>query len=164
MRTRLFVVAAAVIAAVLLWLLAAVVGFDLRPPAMGDAPNQPLDLFGVVFITLVAALAGWVTLATLEALTGRGRAIWTGLAIVVLLASLAAPLSGHGVSAADRVWLAVMHFAVAAVLVPGLLAHRPTRQPLWGRNPPAWRRTPRTERLLRTVSAGDVRNRSEIPR
>ncbi|MFE4583074.1 DUF6069 family protein, partial [Streptomyces chartreusis] len=49
----------------------------------------------------------------------RARAIWTGVAGAVLAVSLV-PFIGDGMDSGTRISLALMHLAVAAVLIPGL--------------------------------------------
>lgn len=72
----------------------------------------------VAVASVVGYLAGWGVLAVLERLTVRNaRAIWLGVALVALAASLAMPLGGTGIGAANRVVLVLMHMAVAAVLL-----------------------------------------------
>jgi hypothetical protein len=49
----------------------------------------------------------------------RARAIWTGVAGVVLAVSFL-PFVGDGTDGGTRASLALMHLVVAAVLIPGL--------------------------------------------
>ncbi|MFI2379731.1 DUF6069 family protein [Streptomyces sp. NPDC018964] len=65
-------------------------------------------------------LSGWGLLAVLERSgVRRARAVWTGIAGVVLTVSFL-PLTGDGMDGGTRAALALMHLAVAAVLIPGL--------------------------------------------
>jgi hypothetical protein len=66
----------------------------------------------------VASLAAWGLLALLERLTAHPRTLWTAIAVLALLISLGGPLSGTGITSANRVALALMHLSVAAVLIP----------------------------------------------
>jgi hypothetical protein len=68
---------------------------------------------------LAGSLAGWGLLALLEKRTTRARTIWTGVAILVLVASLSLPLAA-GTTTSTKVALSVMHLAVAAVLISAL--------------------------------------------
>jgi hypothetical protein len=122
-KSRLLVVLGAVLATVVLWLLAEVVlGTDLRAPAMdGAGDNQDVNVGAVIISALVASVVGWGVLALLERFTRRGWLVWTVLATVVAVISLGGPFSGSGVSTGNRLWLAAMHVAVAAILIPGLL-------------------------------------------
>jgi hypothetical protein len=76
--------------------------------------------------SLIASLLGWALLALLERRTDLARAIWTGVALVVVLLSLGAPLTG-GITTAAAVTLTLMHLAVAAVLITVLPLSSPTR-------------------------------------
>ncbi|MDU0302901.1 DUF6069 family protein [Streptomyces sp. PAL114] len=88
--------------------------------------EETLDLGAapVAVVALLASLAGWALLAALERFgVRRARAVWTGVAVAVLTVSFL-PLTGDGMDTATRTALALMHLAVAAVLIPGL-AGRP---------------------------------------
>jgi hypothetical protein len=128
MGIRMMVIGSAVAAALGVWVLAElIVGIDLRAPVPGGAgQTHDVTAITVVFPSLAAALAGWSLLAVLERLTSRARAIWTAVAVVVLLLSLGGPLSAAGIGGANKMWLAAMHVAVAGVLIPWLpRTHRP---------------------------------------
>ena len=116
---RPFAVAGAALAVVIVWLLAEkAAGIDLHQPAFGTGTPQELSAGFAAGVAVIAALLGWGLLAGLERLTARGRRLWLTLSLLALLASLAGPLSGHGVSAGDRIALLCMHLAAAAVLIP----------------------------------------------
>ncbi|MGP3989238.1 DUF6069 family protein [Streptomyces sp. 3N207] len=119
-RRRLGASGLAVPAPVLVWLVAdPVLGHRLR---IVDG-EQTLDIGAVpvVLVALLAALAGWGLLAALERFgVRRARAVWTGVAVAVLALSFL-PLTGDGMDGGTRAALALMHLAVAAVLIPGLL-------------------------------------------
>ncbi|MGH3492974.1 MAG: DUF6069 family protein, partial [Sciscionella sp.] len=55
------------------------------------------------------------------------RRTWLVTSLPALVLSLSGPLSGHGVTVADRVALVCMHLAVAAVLIP-ITAHSLVRR------------------------------------
>jgi hypothetical protein len=123
-------VAAAVLAAVIVWLIAVpVAGIDLlvRP---GGGATQQVGVGSVVAVSLLAALLGWGLLAMLERLLpARARTVWTVAAGVVLVLSLAGPLTG-GTTPAVAATLALMHLAVGAVLIIGL-PRRTVRRAAW---------------------------------
>lgn len=137
---RLAAVVTAVIAAVALWAIAVhAAGVDLRSPGFGHSqtPAQ-LNAATVAVASGLAGFAAWALLALLERRTGRPRQIWTAIALLALLVSLGAPLSGHGISDASRGVLACLHVLVAVTLiallgrtagagrgVSGQLQHRP---------------------------------------
>jgi multidrug transporter EmrE-like cation transporter len=118
-RRRLGVTALAVLAPVLVWLVAdPLLGHRLR---IADG-EQTLDIGAVPVgvVALLASLSGWGLLAGLERFGARrARAIWTGVAGAVLVVSFL-PFIGDGMNSGTRVSLALMHLAVAVVLVPGL--------------------------------------------
>jgi hypothetical protein len=118
-KRRLGVTALAVLAPVLVWLVTdPLLGHRLR---ITDG-EQTLDIGAVPvgFVALLASLSGWGLLAVLERFGARrARAIWTGAAVAVLAVSFL-PLTGDGMDGGTRASLALMHLAVAAVLIPGL--------------------------------------------
>ncbi|ANB10531.1 hypothetical protein SAM40697_6578 [Streptomyces ambofaciens] len=118
-RRRLGVTALAVLAPVLVWLVAdPLLGHRLQI-ADGD---QTLDISAapVAVVALLASLSGWGLLTALERFgVRRAHAIWTGVAGTVLAVSFL-PFTGDGMDGGSRVSLALMHLAVAAVLIPGL--------------------------------------------
>ena len=89
---------------------------------LSDPPSLIPGLVGidaVVLSSLAGSLAGWGLLAILERRFARARTIWTGIAIAVLLVSFSAPISA-GTATTTKFALAMMHVAVAAVLIPTL--------------------------------------------
>ncbi len=121
-RSRAVAVASALLAALAVWFVAEVAfGLDLRRPAgsVGQA-TEDIDAVHVAFAAAVGSLAGWALLAILERFTSRARRAWTAIAVVALLVSLGGPLSGSGISTANRAVLVLMHVLVAAVVIPAL--------------------------------------------
>ncbi|MBT3165557.1 hypothetical protein HTV80_20965 [Streptomyces sp. Vc74B-19] len=115
--------AAAVLAPVALW---AVTDLLLGRPLRITDGEETLDLGAapVAVVALLASLAGWALLAALERFgVRRARAVWTGVAVAVLTVSFL-PLTGDGMDTGTRTALALMHLAVAAVLIPGLAGRR----------------------------------------
>ncbi|MFJ8633011.1 DUF6069 family protein [Streptomyces sp. NPDC093568] len=89
--------------------------------------DQTLDIGAapVAVVALLASLSGWALLATLERFAPRhARSIWTGMAAAVLAVSFL-PFTGDGMDGGTRASLALMHLAVAAVLIPGLGGRAP---------------------------------------
>ena len=119
LRARIIPVVGAVLAAVIVW-AASVPILGHTPVAQPNADTvMEITLPAVVVAALVGSLAGWVALAVVERFARRARAVWIVGAAVVLVASLAMPISA-GDTTGDVVALALMHVAVAAVLIPGL--------------------------------------------
>jgi len=123
LRSRLLAVAGAVAAAVAIWVIAVpVLGVDLvAPPGPDETAPQAVPFAAVVMASLVASLAGWALLAVLERFLSRARTVWTVVASIVMVLSLAGPLLGDaGVPVACRITLALMHLSVGAVLITQL--------------------------------------------
>ncbi|WP_326655258.1 DUF6069 family protein [Streptomyces sp. NBC_01750] len=116
----------AVLATTLLWTAAHTLGVELRIGPGGGWPSQAVGLPRVAGSTLVASLLAAATRKGLDLLTDTDRAstLWIRLAVTVLLVSLA-PLTFVRASGGARATPALMHLAVAAVLIP-LLAPRNT--------------------------------------
>jgi peptidoglycan/LPS O-acetylase OafA/YrhL len=125
-RTRALSVGGAIVAAVAVWVVAVpLLGLHLIIRFGSGAP-QTIAVGFVVGATLIASLAAWGLLALLERRTARARSIWTIVAVAVLIVSLALPFSA-GTTTTSKVVLALMHVAVAAVLIPGLRAGSSSR-------------------------------------
>lgn len=120
-RRRATAALAAVLAPAAIWLVAVpLVGVDLQvAQPSGRAPAE-ITLPLVLVTALAASLAGWGLLALLERLTPRARTIWTATAVALVVSF--APLLGPGTPTASRIVLALMHLAVAAILIPALAA------------------------------------------
>jgi hypothetical protein len=118
--TRALAVGGAVLGPVLLWVFAQVLNIDLFVDPRNGQPAGPVPLSFIIGFALGAALLGWAALAVLERFTRRAATIWTALAVAVLLLSFV-PLFGVGATAGTKTILALMHVAVAAVLIPVLL-------------------------------------------
>jgi hypothetical protein len=117
--TRVLGVGGAVTAAVAVWAVAVpFLGLHLIV-RFGTGSPQSIGLDFVVGASLMASLAGWGLLVMLERRSSHARLIWTMAALAVLLVSLSLPLSA-GTTASTKAALAVMHVAVAAVLIPAM--------------------------------------------
>jgi hypothetical protein len=80
----------------------------------------------VVGASVIGSLLGWGLLALLERRTARARTVWTVVAVTVLLVSLSLPLIA-GTTVPAKIALAMMHVAIAAVLIPALRGRSATR-------------------------------------
>jgi len=156
-RARALAVIAAVLAALAVWLVTdPLLGVELAAPTRpGSEELQSITPALVAGTSLVIALAGWGLLALLERFTARPRTIWTAIALLVGLLSLAGPLSTiASTTAANGVSLALMHLAVAAVLIPGLAATAPSlARPAPAREAPA--REQQEQALDRAPTTGE---------
>jgi predicted permease len=112
-------VAGAAAAAMAVWAIA-VPGLGIHLIIrFGSGSPQTVHAGLVVGAALAASLCGWALLAVLERRTRHARAIWTTAAVAVTAASLSLPLVA-GITTATVSALALMHLAVAAVLIPAL--------------------------------------------
>lgn len=113
-RALAVVITTAVAAAI--WGVQALLGVGVRMPSYGVV--APLPLVAVVATALAGTLAGWGLLALLERFAPRrASAVWLGAAAVVFVLSLAGPLIMPGVGLGDRLWLVLLHVAVAGTFV-----------------------------------------------
>ena len=124
-RIRSLAVLGAAVAALAVWALAELLGVDLQVQGR-QGQLEAVGPAAVALSSVLAGLAGWAALAVLERFTGHARTAWTLLAGVVLALSMVGPLTG-GVTAGAKAALALMHLAVAVVLVPALRRSSPTR-------------------------------------
>ncbi len=84
---------------------------------------QSVTVVSAILAASVAGGLGWALLAILGAVSNKARRVWTALASVVLLLSLAGPL-GADADTATTSALVAMHLVVGLILIVGL--HRTT--------------------------------------
>jgi hypothetical protein len=118
-RARAIAVGATIAATGVLYTAARAFGTDFKLSDPGKAEAHQLILPEIIVFTLVFALLGWGVLALLERVTRRAKTIWTALAGVVLALSFV-PIAIEQATGDTKVMLALIHLAVAAVLVPVL--------------------------------------------
>ena len=126
---RVLGIVAGLLAAEAVWLVAeGALAIHVQAPA-GTLAAEPvaIDPLTVALAAGVLPLIGWVALVGLEQFTRHARTIWLVLALVGLAASLGMPLSGSGVSDANRVVLVVMHLVVGAIVTTVLYRTSPRR-------------------------------------
>jgi hypothetical protein len=126
---RVVAVLATVIAPALVWLIATV-GFGPHrdQPGFGGSAPQELSIWLVAAVAGIAALAGAGVLALIERINRRPTQVWLVVSTVVLILSLGGPLSGEGISTANKLGLVSMHLAAGAVLIPLLYRSARLRQ------------------------------------
>lgn len=130
---RSLAVAAAVLAAVVLWLVAVpVLGLDLLVGS--DAQAQQVSLAAVVVVSLLAGAAAWGLLAILERRTVKAVKSWRIAGWTFLAVSLLGPL-GMGAAAGTLTVLLLMHGSVGTILMLGLPLRRPGAPAYSGGNP-----------------------------
>lgn len=114
-------VAIAVIAPTLLYVVgdAAGVEFTITDPGDTVADAHHFVATEIAMISLILALVGWGVLALLEHFSRRAATIWTVLATLVFVASLA-PIWIETATSGTRFMLVLVHLAVAAPLIAWL--------------------------------------------
>ncbi|NUP83415.1 MAG: hypothetical protein HOV96_38385 [Nonomuraea sp.] len=119
LRRLLLTVISTPAVALAVWALAVPLAGVTLTVRQGDG-TQTIGPLLVAVVTLLAGLAGWALLAVLERWTTRPARTWRIVALVVLAVSLLGPLGG-AVGAAATLVLLLLHVAVGAVLVVGLV-------------------------------------------
>ncbi|MFV2104013.1 DUF6069 family protein [Micromonospora sp. LOL_024] len=119
-RVRAIGVLAAVLAAVLIWVMSVpLAGVDLAATVAQGEPPMTIGVSAVIVASLINALLGWVLLALLERTTRYGLRIWVIVAVLFTVLSLAGPFTAEN-GAATAV-LALMHLAVGGVLITAMV-------------------------------------------
>ena len=117
---RATAVAAGTLAAVAAWALAVpLAGVELAVNRWDGAGTMTVTPALVATVALGASLAGWAALSVLERLTRHAHVVWTLGASIVLLASLAMPMTAAATTAA-AVTLTTLHLVVGAVVISTL--------------------------------------------
>jgi hypothetical protein len=120
-KARLLGIGAALLATLSTWLVAELVlGIHLRAPTFDGSSPLEVTATNVALVTAILSLVGWGVMALLERFTPRPGRVWLIVAPLALVLSLGTPLSGAGVTQANRIVLMLMHLAAGAVLIPAL--------------------------------------------
>lgn len=107
-------VLAAVVAPVVIWALASVLGVKW---AVGfGAQTIQVTVVSVVATALLAGLVGWGLFALLRRIGAKGVTIWTAVAVLAAVVSVSGPLTATA-PLATKLTLVAMHLAVAIVLI-----------------------------------------------
>ncbi|MEV5576761.1 DUF6069 family protein [Spirillospora sp. NPDC052269] len=122
LRLHASAIGGAVLATALVWAAARGLGAKLRVDPGDGRTAMVLGLPLIVGATLAVSLLASATRAVLDRLTDRAPAVWTGLAVTVLLVS-SVPVLYVEASGSTKGTLALMHLVVAAVLI-ALLGRR----------------------------------------
>lgn len=118
-RARALCAAGGGLAAALAWIVAVpLLGIRLGV-RFGPGPLRTVAAGEAIGAAVAAALLGWLLLAVLERRTARARPLWTAIALAVLAASLALPLTAATTTSAAAALIA-MHLAVGAAVIPAL--------------------------------------------
>lgn len=101
--------------------IAELLGFHVRQPAFTLGAKAPAMTAGLVIVaSAVGGLVAWLALAFVERFLRRPRRAWLAIATLGLVVSFGGPLSGSGVSAANRVVLLSMHLVVGVIVIASL--------------------------------------------
>jgi Family of unknown function (DUF6069) len=118
-RARALCAAGGALAAALAWIVEVpLLGIHLNF-RFGAGHIQTIAIGQVIGVAVAASLFSWLLLALLERRTPHARLIWTTIALAVLAASLALPLTVATTSSAVT-GLIVMHLTVGAVVIPAM--------------------------------------------
>lgn len=117
-RPRLAAVVAAAVANAVLALLAGLFGVDLVVAPPGQEAG-PIAWPGFLVFSAGFALLGWGGLLLAQRVlgAGRGRLVWTVVAVLITLVMFVPPLTVEA-SVATVVVLVLSHVVVAAVVIP----------------------------------------------
>ncbi len=117
-RVRASALAVTVLATGVIWLAAHAMGVSFK---LSDSNGEVvISLPIVALFSLLFALLGWGSLALLERFAGRrAMAVWTGLAVAVTALSMV-PIGLEHATSGTKAGLALIHLAVAGVLIPML--------------------------------------------
>ncbi|HEX6197731.1 MAG TPA: DUF6069 family protein [Jiangellaceae bacterium] len=119
-RSRAVAVLATPLIAAAIWLIAVqLLGIDLVVERWDTSATMTIGLPSVIVTALIAAVAGWATLAILERTTTHARIAWTIAATAVLVLSLGTPVTAATTTSAGVV-LIILHLAVGGTLIPTL--------------------------------------------
>jgi hypothetical protein len=125
-RGRALCAAAGVLAAALAWTVEVpLLGIHLNF-RFGAGHIQTIAAGQVIGVTAAAALLGWLLLAVLDRRTPHARSLWTIIALVALVTSLALPLAAATTTAAAA-GLIIMHLTVGAAVIPAMAHTARTR-------------------------------------
>jgi hypothetical protein len=118
-RTRALSVAGGALAAALAWNVEVRVLLVHLTFRFGAGPAQTVAIGEVIGVSAAASLLGWLLLALLERRTRDARRRWTTIALAVLAASLALPLTAATTGSAVA-GLIALHLTVGVVVIPAL--------------------------------------------
>ena len=114
---RIFAVHNAVVAAVVAWFVEVhVLGIHLGI-RFGTGAATTLGLAQIIGVSLAVSLLGWALLSIAERRLPRAAILWTVVAVGVVVASLALPLTAT-TSTTAMIGLIIMHILIGAGFIP----------------------------------------------
>ncbi|MHB1733033.1 MAG: DUF6069 family protein [Ferrimicrobium acidiphilum] len=116
-KMRIFAVHNAVVAAVVAWVVEVhVLGIHLGI-RFGTGAATTLGLAQIIGVSLAVSLLGWALLSIAERRLPRATILWTVVAVGVVVASLALPLTAT-TSTTAMIGLIIMHILIGAGFIP----------------------------------------------
>lgn len=115
-QMRAMTIVDAIVVNVIILIVGRVVNGEF-PIATVGSDDQTIGFAQVIVVTVLVGLVAWGSLALLERMTSRAKAVWTAIALIVFVLSLLGPL-GSGVNTSSKVVLACMHVGAAATIIP----------------------------------------------
>jgi Family of unknown function (DUF6069) len=115
-RNRALTVVGAAVGGVAVWVVSVLCGVDMQ--VLQGGVLQSVGIGMVVAAGVVSCLLGWALLAGLERFTRRATTVWTVIAVLVTVLSLAGPISG-ATTTGTAISLALMHLVVGAIAIAG---------------------------------------------
>ncbi len=120
MRDRALVIIAALVGALLVWVIARLLVADPLMVERGNGDGTiTIGPIEAIVATLIGGLLAWAALAALERFTRQASRIWLILAVVVLALTMLA--LGQAMGTETAIALSALHLAVGVVLIVGLL-------------------------------------------
>lgn len=132
-KSRGVSVVVAVFVGVAIWLFARfVIGIQVMRPSLDSrGGSTELGVVSIISTCLVLGVAGWSLVALLDRRVKHPRRHWIIFGVLAIACSLAAPLSGRGVSGADRVVLVAMHLLVGGAIIIGFASSLSSSDVTW---------------------------------
>ncbi|MBG6181440.1 DUF6069 family protein [Arthrobacter sp. CAN_A1] len=105
--------------ALVVWLITGPIAGVVLTVTVSGMPPMDITPLQIVVISVAAGLVAWALLLLLQRYLRHGRRIWLITAAVVLVLSMAGPLTAEA-SGATKAALILMHILVGVTLVVGL--------------------------------------------
>src|SRR5690554_6302336 len=123
-NVRPWLIAAAVLGPVLVWLIAELVGWEVAVRMNGA--EQAISGVTVAVSAAVAALAAWGVKAAIDRMFRHPASWWLTVSLAVAVLSLLGPLT-MATTVVGSAALVAMHVVPAAILIPGLARTGPRK-------------------------------------
>jgi hypothetical protein len=118
-RTRLIALAVTMVAAVLAWVVADLAGVQLTASQPGQDP-VPIGILNVAMSVVVFGGAGWLARAVLDRFARKRAVLVWRIGAGVVFALEVFPVVLSEATVGTKLFLAVLHLLVAAILIPVL--------------------------------------------